>query len=36
MEYDEGKINSTTPSITFPFAINLNKAGNLVEKTNMH
>ena len=25
----------TTPSLTFPFAINLNKAGNLVEKEDM-
>ena len=31
MEDDEGKINSTTPSLTFPFAINLNKADNLAK-----
>ena len=30
------KNKSTTPSLTFPFAINLNKAGNLVEKAYMH
>ena len=29
------KNKSTTPSLTFPFAINLNKAGNLAEKENM-
>ena len=32
MEDDEGKKNSITPNLTFPFAINLNKAGNLAEK----
>ena len=32
-----GKRNkSTTPSLTFPFAININKAGNLVEKADVH
>ena len=31
-----GKKKSTTPCLTFPFAINLNKAGNLVEKEDMH
>ena len=36
MEDDEGKNKSTTPSLTFPFAINLNKAGNLAEKKYMH
>ena len=36
MEDDEGKKKSTTPSLTFPFAINLNKAGNLAEKVDMH
>ena len=30
------KNKSTTPSLTFPFAINLNKAGNLAEKVDMH
>ena len=29
------KNKSTTPSFTFPFAINLNKEGNLVEKEDM-
>ena len=33
---DEEKNKSTTPSLTFPFAINLNKAGNLAEKVDMH
>ena len=28
-EDDVGKKKSTTPSLMFPFAINLNKAGNL-------
>ena len=35
MEDDEGKKKSTTPSLTFPFAIHLNKAGNLAEKEDM-
>ena len=35
MEDDEGKNKSTTPSLNFPFAINLNKAGNLAEKADM-
>ena len=30
-----GKKKSTTPSLTFPFAINLNKAGNLAEKADL-
>ena len=29
------KNKSTTPSVTFSFAINLNKAGNLAEKIDM-
>ena len=29
------KNKSTAPSLTFPFAINLNKAGNLAEKIDM-
>ena len=32
MEDDEGKNKSTTPSLTFPFVLFLNKAGNLAEK----
>ena len=36
MEDDEGKKNSTAPSLTFPFAINLSKAGNKAEKAYMH
>ena len=32
MEDDEGKKQVNSPSLTFPFAINLNKAGNLAEK----
>ena len=36
MEDDEGKKKSTAPSLTFPFAINLSKAGNKVEKADMH
>ena len=35
MEDDEGK-KSTTPSPTFPFAINLNKEDNLAGKVDMH
>ena len=35
MEDDEGKNKSTTPSLTFPFASNINKAGNLAEKEDM-
>ena len=30
-----GKKKSNTPSLTFPFAINLNKAGNLAENVEM-
>ena len=30
------KNKSTTPSLTFPFALFLNKIGNLEEKENMH
>ena len=30
------KNKSTTPSFTFPFASNINKAGNLAEKADMH
>ena len=29
------KNKSTAPSLTFPFAININKAGNKVEKADM-
>ena len=29
------KNKSTAPNLTFPFAINLNKAGNLAEKIDM-
>ena len=29
------KNKSTTPSLTFPFALNINKANNLVEKVDM-
>ena len=29
------KNKSSTPSLTFPFASNINKAGNLVEKVDM-
>ena len=29
------KNKSTTPSLTFPFAININKAGNLAKKADM-
>ena len=36
MEDDEGKKKSTIASLTFPFTINLNKAGNLAEKVDMH
>ena len=35
MEDDEGKNKSTAPSLTFPFAIKLSKAGNKAEKTDM-
>ena len=34
MEYDEGK-KSTTPSLTFPFTLFLNKTCNLAEKVDM-
>ena len=30
------KNKSTAPSHTFPFAINLNKVGNLAEEEDMH
>ena len=30
-----GKKNSTTPSLTFPFALFINKTGNLAEKVDM-
>ena len=30
------KNKSTAPSLTFPFAIKLSKAGNKVEKVDMH
>ena len=30
------KNKSTTPSLTFPFALFLNKTGNLAEKADMH
>ena len=30
------KNKSTTPSLTFPFAIKPNKAGNKAEKVDMH
>ena len=36
MEDDEGKKKSTAPSLTFPFAIKLSKAGNKAEKVDMH
>ena len=36
MDYDEGKKNSNAPSLTFPFAIKLSKAGNRAEKVDMH
>ena len=36
MEDDEGKNKSTTPSLTFPFSLNINKAGNLAQKEDMH
>ena len=36
MEDDERKKISTTPSLTFPFALFLNKIGNLAEKEDMH
>ena len=29
------KNNLSTPSLTFPFALNINKAGNLAEKADM-
>ena len=32
----KAKNKSIAPSLTFPFAINLNKAGNKVEKADMH
>ena len=35
MEDDEGKNKSTTPSLTFPFALFINKTSNLVEKADM-
>ena len=36
MEDDEGKNKSTAPSLTFPFAIKLNKARNKAKKVDMH
>ena len=36
MEDDEGKKNSTTPILTFPFALFLNKTSNLAKKVDMH
>ena len=36
MEDYEGKKQSTTPSLTFSFALFLNKTGNLAEKADMH
>ena len=36
MEDDVGKIKSTTPSLDFPFALNLNKTGIFSEKVDMH
>ena len=36
MEDDEEKNKSTTPSFTFPFALFLNKTGNLAEKVDMY
>ena len=36
MEDDEEKNKSTAPSLTFPFAIKLSKAGNKAEKVDMH
>ena len=36
MEDDEEKNKSTAPSLTFPFASNINKAGNLAEKADVH
>ena len=30
------KNNLTTPSITFPFALNINKIGRFSEKEDMH
>ena len=35
MEDDVGKNNSTTPSLVFPFSLNLNKTGILSEKADM-
>ena len=35
MEDDDEKNKSTTPSLTFPFAIKLSKAGNKAENANM-
>ena len=35
MEDDVGKNKSTTPSLAFPFALILNKAGSFTEKANM-
>ena len=35
MEDDEEKTKSITPSLTFPFAINLNKAGSLAKNADM-
>ena len=35
MEDDVGKKNSTTPSLTFPFALILNKTGSFAEKVDV-
>ena len=35
-EDDEGKNKSTTPSLAFPFALNLNKTGSFSEKEDMN
>ena len=34
-EDDVGKKKSTTPSLAFPFALNLNKTGSFSEKVDM-
>ena len=35
-EDDVGKKKSTTPSLAFPFALNLNKTGSFLENADMH
>ena len=35
-EDDVGKKKSTTPSLAFPFALNLNQIGSFSEKQDMH